>query len=228
MPATGVHRGIDQVEDARDQRNGGEDAEGDPRLDHPPDQQIHPADEQRQRRNLTRGAADVVEERLQRDQFVGLEGTQDGDLTQQRGAGESIDVADESGRSRPVRHLLREGDQQEHAGCDRRIEDVLSQAAEGHLDDADGEEGTDYDDPPGCGGRQVHRQQQTRHERRRAAEQVGILEKEFGDRPLEQYAGQGADRKDQQLAPAVEEDGYHDRRQQCDDDVPHQGVSRYR
>ena len=192
------------------------------------DQEIDPAHEQRECGDLTRGTADVVEERLQGNQLVGLQGAQDGHLAQQGGAGEGVHAVDEAGGRRPVGHLLRKRDQQEDTGCDGRIEDVLPDAAEGHLDDADGEEGTDHDDPPGGGDRQVHRQQQAGHERRRAAEQVRVLEKELGDGPLEQHAGGGTDGEDQQGGPAIEKDRHHDRRQQRNDDIPHQGVRRDR
>ena len=73
------------------------------------------------------------------------------------------DGIDETVCRRVGRHLSRERDQQEAAGAECRVHEVLAQAAVQLFDDDDGKDGADDRDPPGDLGRHVHAEQQTGH-----------------------------------------------------------------
>ena len=210
------------MEDCGNDGHGAEYAQGDPRLDDLAHEQVNPARKQREGRNLTRGASDVQEEGVQHVHVGHRKGAfLAGDAEEGR-AGDRIHVLDEALRDGPVGHYGREGDKQEHAGRDGRVEDVLAKAAEGHLGYAYGHHRTDDDHPPGRGGRKVHREQQAGDHRGEVPYGARLLEEPLGDRPFEEHAGRDAHREDEEFGPAIEQDRDYHRRHERDHHVPHQ------
>ena len=73
--------------------------------------------------------------------------------------------SEKASRNRPVGHVGRERDQQEHTADKSRVEDILSETAEGHLCDSDGDDSADEQNPPRCRGGKVESQQDAGHGR---------------------------------------------------------------
>ena len=157
---------------------------------------------------------DVLDGRAAHQAFV--------DDAEGRGAGHGVGPEQALGL-RPGGHVGREGDEQEHAAHEGGVPDVLAQAAEGHLGDADGDDRADEHDPPGRRVRQVQAQEDTRHDRGEVAQGGGLLEEETGDGPFQQEAGAHAHGHHEDLPPAVEDEGAEHRGQERDHDIQHQG-----
>ncbi len=115
----------------------------------------------------------------------------------------------ETHRTGPSGHLHGERDEQEHTPHQSGVEQVLPQAAEGHLGNADSHQRTNHYYPPRQVARQVERQQQTREDSRAVTDSGLLLEQELGYQPLEQHAGCHADGCGDERAPTECHHAYH-------------------
>ena len=213
------------MEDSGDERNGGENAERNPRLDYLAHEQVNPARKKGKSGDFARRTTYIEQELAKKVSSAdGRSNSAFGNCAEQGRSAECVRAAYESLRNGPVGHNGREGYKQKYTGGKRRVEKVLTETSEGHLDDSDGKHGTYYDYPPRSGRRQVHCQQQARNDGRTVSNGVRLAKHPFGYGPLEQHAGKHADGENEQFVPSVEQHGNDYRRHQRNDDIPHKGV----
>ena len=168
-------------------------------------------------------AEEEVERRGQLVEHGGV-ATLDGLLHDGQGgsAGLGVEIAGELTHLRPCSHLCGEGHQQGGTTHQCGVEEVIAQAAEGHLTDADGKEGTDDDNPDRQVGRQVEAEQQAgQHGRAVADGRTLVMKHELIDGPLEADACCNARSADDGRAESEEIERHEQRRQQGDDDAVH-------
>src|SRR5574344_1758028 len=114
--------------------NRGEDAESNPGLDDLADKQIDKSDEKRDGGDFSGRTSDIPYQCLLENSEWSC-------------SGDSVELGsrDKPGNVLPGSHIRREGYQQEHTGCNCRIENILSESAESHLGNSDGNQGADKD-----------------------------------------------------------------------------------
>ena len=172
----GVAAAVFAAEDERQQGDGADERHGDVPGDDLAAQQVHAADEQRERADFAEAAGHGAEEHgliseVLRQRLAGLH------VAERGGHGGRVRADDgrQAAGHDPGGHEQRVGGEQERTAGERRVEEVLADAAVELLDDHDGEERADDRQPPLAVGRQGVREQDARDHGGQVADGVGLF-----------------------------------------------------
>ena len=177
--------------------------------------QIDAARKQEQCRNFTDTAAVKAQEQVKKRRTRLTALRQGGE-----GGGVRLDVRAVDGGE--GRHFIRPRKEQEHAGGESGVEEVLSDAAEQLLDHHDGDKRADDGKPEGGGGGQVHGDEHTRDHGGKIADGVFAFQN-FLAPPFEEDRGGDGDGKKHCRLPTEYVDAPKTGGDHGDDDVPHDG-----
>ena len=217
----GVAAAVFASEDERQQRDGADERHGDVPGDDLAAQQVHAADEQRERADFAEAAGHGAEEHgliseVLRQRLAGLH------VAERGGHGGRVRADDgrQAAGHDPGGHEQRVGGEQERTAGERRVEEVLADAAVELLDDHDGEERADDRQPPLAVGRQGVREQDARDHGGQVADGVGLFH-ELAVSPLKEHARHdGHGQRDERLRAELPHADAQ-RREQGDDHVEH-------
>ena len=179
--------------------------------------------------NFAKTSADVTEEQFGQSGSAFLD-TVKADHAHGSGAGKSVDVP--AGLVQSCEgtggHSAGERGHEDDSGAQSRVDEVLADAAEHLLDDDDGDDRTQDNDPEGDVGGEVVGQEQTGDDSRQVCDGVFLLHC-FPGEELSQNAGDDGDEDDRQGTKAEDDDCSDTGGDKGDDDIAHdagRGVSR--
>ena len=214
-PVRASRRDESEDEDRADERA------WDDRADDLADDQIDAADQQRERADLAGRAAVESEEQLQQSRDLILAALS---VERQRcRTCQGVSSLRQS-RHRPCGHVCRERDEQEDTGRDRRVGEVLSDAAEELLHDYDREEASDDGLPEREVCRHVERDEQSRQSSGKISDCLFLMCDSVVD-VLEEYAGCYAYDRQQQGPEAEDVNAGDPCRRECQKHRAHEPCS---